>query len=47
MEGIPRKSGNVDIEEEAAEFIRLGELKFKEAKKIERQLLEEYRIGGS
>lgn len=39
MEGILRKSSNVDIEEEAAELIELSETKFREAKKNENELL--------
>lgn len=39
MEGILRKSSNVDIEEEAAELIELSETKFREAKKKENELL--------
>jgi hypothetical protein len=39
LEGILRKSSNVDIEEEAAELIELSETKFREAKKKENELL--------
>ena len=45
LEKIGRQFDNVCDEEEAEALIKLGEAKFREARKIERQLLEGNRLG--
>jgi len=44
LEKIGRKFDNVCDEEEAEAIIKLGEAKFKEAKKIEKELLRKHKL---